>query len=89
MSNSHIYLRNNVLKVKLRACSDDKLQLRYLKSISFFEARHVKWSNQDALAKMSRRHFDVIRGIPFDLVSHKPQRASLCPLTPKLDHYER
>ena len=26
----------------LRACSDDKLQLRDFKSISFFEARHVK-----------------------------------------------
>ena len=73
----------------LRACSDDKLQLRDLKSISFFEARHVKWPNQDAFAKMSRRHFDVIRGIPLDLDLHEPQRASLCPLTPKLDPYER
>ena len=82
-------LNSNHDEIRVRACSDDKLQLRDFKSISFFEARHVKWPNQDALAKMSRRHFDVIRGIPFDLVSHKPQRASLCPLTPKLDHYER
>ena len=49
----------------------------------------MKWSNQDAFAKRSLRHFDVIREIPLDLVSHEPQRASLCPLTPKLDPYER